>query len=1218
MKVYRIFIFLLIIAASCVKMPDPAESISVRITSQKFESIGASQSLTITGSATNPNKFKLSSYGVCWTTDNVEPTIKTNNSSTSSVSEDGVYQVQIQNIQQGKSYKLRPYVKTSSGGVIYGSTTSFTTPTFTSIMISSIKANSALVTIQGANGGSYAITERGVVYSKSSSPKITGSKQVYSGTGTSFSLNLTNLDHNTRYYARAYVTTNETTFYGEERNFTTLTIATPTLSTSNATNITATGAQISGEVLTDGNADIIERGIVYSTSQSPTTSSGKVSSGSGIGSFTATISSLSPNVTYYARAYARNSIYTGYGNQITFKTQALLPTLLLSTIYSSSIGTTSVTLSGNIITTGGDNISEKGFVLSETTEPKITDRKEIAGSGTGSFSKTVTGLKANTTYYVRAYATNSSGSGYSETRSFKTTAAAPSVSTTAASNIKSSSATLGGNVTSDNGNEVTERGIYYSIYSYSITYYGTKVAIGSGSGVFSKEITNLSYNTNYYYIAYAKNDLGTSYGETMSFNTSSDVPALTTTSVTSVTSGTAQISVNITSDGGANITERGVVFSKSTSPDINDSKVTYPSSSSSFSVSLTNLDKATKYYVRAFAKNKNGTAYGNELNFTTLASPATVTTSPATSITTTEATINCEVTDDGGGTITERGIVYGSSQNPTTSNTKVTSGSGKGYYSVTITSLTPDRTYYARAYAINNSGTSYGQQIAFTTEKIKIPTVTTNSVTSITAHTANASGKVTNDGGGTISIRGFQISTYSNLSGYSTISAETSVNSDFSSAFKNLTANTKYYYRAYANNSAGSGFGDILSFTTSNATIGTLSTIAASNIGANSATVGGSISSNGNSALVEIGVRYSDSYNTSNYLLSYGTKAIATLKQSGDFTINISSLAPNRKYYYIAYATNLVGVASGSVLSFTTSSATIATVSTSAVSNISIEGALVGGNVTSDGNSTVTSRGVVISTSPNPTINNTRINIGSGTGSFSQTVTSLNPNTKYYIRAFAYNSAGYSYGSEISFTTLPTTPAQVSTSQPKGVTHNSATLGGNITNEGNSSVTERGVVYSMLQNPSVGGSGVTKLSLGTGVGSFEGNANNLTSNTIYYARAFATNKHSIAYGTQVSFTTDLTPPTFSSVNVYGGSSYGYFRFSCTVSAESGTIITERGFVYSKTNSNPTTADTKVASGSGTGTFETTLTSPSSGVYYVKAYSITSKGTFYSNSRTVSY
>ncbi|HON19090.1 MAG TPA: M6 family metalloprotease domain-containing protein [Salinivirgaceae bacterium] len=94
---------------------------------------------------------------------------------------------------------------------------------------------------------------------------------------------------------------------------------------------------------------------------------------------------------------------------------------------------------------------------------------------------------------------------------------------------------------------------------------------------------------------------------------------------------------------------------------------------------------------------------------------ATVTTSSASSITANSAVVGGNVTADGGATVTERGIVYATTQNPTTSNSKVASGSGTGSYSVTLSGLAANTTYYARAYAINSAGTAYGAQISFTT-----------------------------------------------------------------------------------------------------------------------------------------------------------------------------------------------------------------------------------------------------------------------------------------------------------------------------------------------------------------------------------------------------------------------------------------------------------------------------------------------------------------------
>lgn len=97
--------------------------------------------------------------------------------------------------------------------------------------------------------------------------------------------------------------------------------------------------------------------------------------------------------------------------------------------------------------------------------------------------------------------------------------------------------------------------------------------------------------------------------------------------------------------------------------------------------------------------------------------------------------------------------------------------------------------------------------------------------------------------------------------------------------------------------------------------------------------------------------------------------------------------------------------------------ATLTTSSLSLITNTSVSG---GGNISLDGSATVSARGLVYSTSTNPTLSNTVLTIGSGTGSFSGTLTGLTPNTTYYVRAYATNSAGTAYGNEVSFTTLQT------------------------------------------------------------------------------------------------------------------------------------------------------------------------------------------------------
>jgi hypothetical protein len=93
----------------------------------------------------------------------------------------------------------------------------------------------------------------------------------------------------------------------------------------------------------------------------------------------------------------------------------------------------------------------------------------------------------------------------------------------------------------------------------------------------------------------------------------------------------------------------------------------------------------------------------------------TVTTSVVTQITETTAVAGGNVTADGGASVTERGVVYGTAENPTTANTKKVSGSGTGAFTCNLTGLQASTTYYVRAYAINEKGTSYGEQVSFTT-----------------------------------------------------------------------------------------------------------------------------------------------------------------------------------------------------------------------------------------------------------------------------------------------------------------------------------------------------------------------------------------------------------------------------------------------------------------------------------------------------------------------
>ena len=190
---------------------------------------------------------------------------------------------------------------------------------------------------------------------------------------------------------------------------------------------------------------------------------------------------------------------------------------------------------------------------------------------------------------------------------------------------------------------------------------------------------------------------------------------------------------------------------------------------------------------------------------------------------------------------------------------------------------------------------------------------------------------------------------------------------------------------------------------------------------------------------------------------------------------------------------------------------------TQVVNNITSSSATVGGIVTTDGGAAVFDRGICYSIIPTPTVSDNCVHIGQGTGSFSDNLTGLSPNTTYYVRAYAMNSVGTAYGNEVSFTTttaiqLPT----VITTAVNNVAQTIATCGGNVTSDGGATVTARGVCWSTSQNPTTTDSHTSD---GSGTGSFTSNLTGLTSSTTYYVRAYATNSAGTSYGNEVSFTT---------------------------------------------------------------------------------------------------
>ena len=178
---------------------------------------------------------------------------------------------------------------------------------------------------------------------------------------------------------------------------------------------------------------------------------------------------MNPGITYYVRAYATNydgtTYHTAYGEEYTFTTSAVTPTVTTTEISPYSITMFSANCGGSVTYDGGASVTVRGVCWSTSHNPTTADSYTSNGSGLGSFTSSLSGLTPNTIYYVRAYATNSAGTAYGNEESFTTKPLlTPSVTTNMVTNITDTTATCGGNVTYDGGTTVTERGILWSIY----------------------------------------------------------------------------------------------------------------------------------------------------------------------------------------------------------------------------------------------------------------------------------------------------------------------------------------------------------------------------------------------------------------------------------------------------------------------------------------------------------------------------------------------------------------------------------------------------------------------------------------------------------------------------------------------------------------------------------------------------------------------------------
>ena len=705
--------------------------------------------------------------------------------------------------------------------------------------------------------------------------------------------------------------------------------------------------------------------------------------------------------------------------------------------------------------------------------------------------------------------------------------------TTAASSITGTTATSGGNITTNGGSAVTAKGIVWGTATNPTIDLSTKTTDGTGSSAFTSSLTGLTPATLYYVRSYATNAVGTSYGTEISFTTLAVAPTLSTTAASSITKYAATSGGTITSNGGSVITVSGICWSTSATPTISDSKTTDGTTSGTFNGSITGLTAGVTYYVRAYATNAIGTSYGAAQSFTTLSPPAVQTAVLIGTQVWTDKNLNVANYRNGDP------ITYAADAAQwAAANTR-----GEGAYTYLKFASGDGGATYGKLYnwyAVNDPRllAPTGYHIPTLTEWTTLRNTQPLNGTTLKSNTSDWSGTFSNVNNNITVASDANYSNYNgtNSTGFNALPGgsvfNTGTNGNYGSASfwtatvdgsNPLRAEWMYFHPTFfyigsvccATENIQTGMS--VRLVKDNNTIETASTsptlaatTTATSITTTTAVLGGNVTDEGLTQVSARGLVYGTTTGSSTFNVVVGSGG-------GTFTSTLTGLAQGTTYYVRSFATNAQGTAYGAEISFTTIADVPTLAATAAATSITGSTATSGGNVSADGGAAVTVRGVVWATSTNPTIAlSTKTSNGTGTGTYTSSLTGLAPLTTYYVRSYATNSVGTVYGAEISFTTLAVqVPTLGNTSAATRIGPTTASVRVTISSDGGGSISSSGVCWSTSSNPTIADSKTTDGSGSTFTSALTG----LNQNTTYYARSYATNSAGTTYGSEISFST---------------------------------------------------------------------------------------------------
>lgn len=748
-------------------------------------------------------------------------------------------------------------------------------------------------------------------------------------------------------------------------------------------------------------------------------------------------------------SHDQNAVNRNYYNKANgFSVRCLkggMPVLSASAVI--SVTQTTAVAGGNITNDGGSAITARGVCWSNSTNPTIANNKTVNGSGTGSFTSTVYGLTANTTYYLRAYTTNSSGTYYSNELIFKTYTGTVTdidgnvyntvtIGTTVwmAENLRTmryrKGDTIGGHsfgyyAPMDRhwviGDDEANAAKYGRLYNRTASD-DSVCPIGWRLPGYSdwRKLTNnadSTYDKGAWLDGYIKfpvakslaattdwltNDMEGSVGKSLEYN--------------NITGFTALPGANSLSPSYGAIGEYGSWYIQYC-PEIPYGFSTVAEIwSENNNLIIHSSDGGAPSELRAIS------GRGNSIRCIRGSLLADLSTSNPPKVTINSIESGGNISSDAGLKIIARGVCWSKSPNPTITNDKTSDGVGTGSFTSSISELNANTVYYLRAYATNIAGTSYGNEFIIKTFTGTVSDIDGNKYYTVTIGTqewmaenlkttkyrnGNSISNTTDDlawsnltTGGYCSYNNSSgnIGVFGGLYNYFAVSDQGQLcpSGWHVSTDRDWTTLTNYLIdNGYSYEGTGDDIAKSLSFTEYWSPSKT------------KATPGNDISSNNSSGFGAIAGGDRSSIGTFSSEITEGTWWSWTEYNSTNAwyrSMNFNSDGVTRGNY---------SKSNGFSVRCLKGELVLPTITTVDISTVKLTSASSGGNITSDGGTSITNRGVCWSITPNPTTSNSHSSDGTGAGLFTSSLTGLTANTTYYLKSYATNSLGTSYGNEV-------------------------------------------------------------------------------------------------------------------------------------------------------------------------------------------------------------